>query len=36
MRAKGKKANFVQVAGEAVEGLYYDKALDVYYYYTVV
>ncbi len=35
MRAKGKKANFVQVAGEAVEGLYYDKALDVYYYYTI-
>lgn len=35
MRAKGKKASFVQVAGEAVEGLYYDKALDVYYYYTI-
>jgi hypothetical protein len=35
MKAKGKKANFVQVAGEAVEGLYFDKALNVYYYYTI-
>jgi len=32
MRAKGKKASFVQVAGQAAEGLYYDKALDVYCY----
>ena len=35
MRAKGKKADFVKVAGEAVEGLYYDKALNVYYFYTI-
>jgi hypothetical protein len=33
MRAYGRKADFVEVAGEAIEGLYYDKALDVYYYY---
>ncbi len=35
MKAKGQKPNFVEVAGEIVEGLYYDKALKVYYYYII-
>ena len=35
MKAKGRKPDFVKVAGETVEGLYYDKGLNVYYYYTV-
>ena len=35
MKTKGVKPSFVQVAGEVVEGLYYDKALNVYYYYVI-
>lgn len=35
MKAKGRKASFVQVAGEVVEGLYYDRGLNVYYYYII-
>jgi hypothetical protein len=35
MKTKGKKPNFVQVAGEVVEGLYYDRALKVYYFYII-
>jgi len=33
--AKGRKAEWVEVAGEAVEGLYYDKGLNTYYFYIV-
>ncbi len=35
MKAKGRKANYVQVAGQVVEGLYYDRALNVYYFYVI-
>jgi len=35
MRTRGIRPNFVEVAGEAVEGLYYDRSLNVYYYYTI-
>jgi hypothetical protein len=35
MKAKGRKPDFVKVAGETVEGLYYDKGLNVYYYYAI-
>jgi hypothetical protein len=35
MKAKGKKPDFANVAGEDVEGLYSDKCLNVYYFYTI-